>query len=58
MGHGNVNKYGFAMSPVLINESVGELHCDNCTPSLPKGVRRLAIPDSNYASKVDETLTR
>ena len=41
------------MSLLLINESVGELHRDNCTPSLLKRIRRLATPDRNNASKVE-----
>ena len=43
----------FSMSSLLIHESVGELHHDNCTPSLLKRNRRLATPDRNNASKAE-----
>ena len=43
----------FSMTPLLIKESVGELHHDNCTLSLLKRIRRLATPDRNNASKAE-----
>ena len=37
----------FSMSPLLISESVGKLHCENCVPSLIKKLSQPVTPDRN-----------